>query len=217
MKRTSLAIAALTMILTAGIVHAADLKKYENWDQSPVGYFMTKAEQAQWNALRTDEEAETFVAGFLAKRDSKFTAEVTKRAEMADKYLTIGKVKGSATLRGKAVILFGAPAAMSVEDRKARGHYAPPPSSSAVTNLGVGASTRDTEGESTQMGSGQAGRAFRDFTFTFSAKNVPALGSDYSVTIEADAATGKDRVTDKKKAQELEEKFEAVAAAFVAK
>lgn len=217
MKRTPLATAVLAIALSAGVTHAAGLEKSKDWNESPQGYFMTKAEQAQWSAIRSDEEAEKFIADFLAKRDSKFAAEVAKRAEMADKYLTIGKVKGSTTLRGKAVILFGAPAAMNVADRKGRGHYAPPPSSAAVTNLGVGASTRDSEGDSQQLGSGQAGRAFRDFTFTFSAKNVPALGSDYVVTIEADAATGKDRVNDKKKAQELEEKFEAVAAASVTK
>jgi len=46
---------------------AADLGKYNDWDQSPQGYFMTKAEREQWERVDTAAAAEKFVAEFLDK------------------------------------------------------------------------------------------------------------------------------------------------------
>ena len=99
------AIALLAVAITAASAFASDLVKFKDWDESPQGYFMTSAEREQWKTVSTDAQAETFVAEFLAKRDPKFAAEVATRAQNADKYLSIGKTKGSRTLRGKVVIL----------------------------------------------------------------------------------------------------------------
>jgi GWxTD domain-containing protein len=206
--------AVLAVALAAASAFAGGLEKFKEWDQSPQGYFMTSAERTQWKAVNTDADAEKFVAEFLAKRDPKFATEVATRAQNADKYLSIGKTKGSQTLRGKIVILFGPPSAMNVESRAGRSNYVSPPSSAAVTDLGTGASASSADGDSQRMGE-KSGTGFKDYTFGFTAKNVPGLGSDYTVTIEADAATGRDRVRDKKKAAELEEKFESVAKASI--
>jgi GWxTD domain-containing protein len=214
------ATALLAVTLSAASLFAADLDRYKDWDRSPQGYFLTTAESAQWSAIRTDAEAEKFVADFVAKRGGeKFTKEVALRAQNADKYLSIGKVKGSETLRGKVVILFGPPSGMQVNDRKGRDGYVSSPSSAAVSDLGTSASASSSGrggGDSQTMNAaGTSGVAFKDFTFSFSAKAVPALGTDYDVTIEADAGSGKDRIRDKKKAAELDEKFEAVAKASI--
>jgi hypothetical protein len=79
-RRTLLAIAAVSLVVSAAY---ADLNKYTDWDQAPQGYFMTSAERAEWAEMRTDAEAERFVAVFLAKRDGKFADEVEDRAAQA--------------------------------------------------------------------------------------------------------------------------------------
>lgn len=215
MKR-SIAVAAVLLLCT--ISASAQLSTFKGWEESPEGYFMTAEERASWKSVATDADAQKFVDDFRARRGGDaFVTEVKKRAENADKYLSIGKTKGSSTLRGKTVILFGAPINISVSDRQAKGGYAPPPSSSAVTNLGVGASARDADGDSHQLGTGQAGRNFRDYAFTFGAKSNPGFGGkDYSITIEADAATGKDRIAKGgPKPEQLDALFEAAAKASI--
>ncbi len=215
MKRS---IAVTVVLLLCAVSASAQLSTFKGWEESPEGYFMTAEERASWKSVTSDADAQKFVADFRARRGGDaFVNEVKKRADNADKYLTIGKKKGSTTLRGKAVILFGAPINISVNDRQAKGGYAPPPSSAAVTSLGVGASTRDAEGDSQQMGTSQAGRNFRDFTFTFGSKTTPAFnGKDYTLTIEADAATGEDRLAKNgPKQKDLDALFEAVAKASI--
>ncbi len=208
---------AVMLLLCVVSASAETLTKYKDWADSPEAYFMTGVEREQWRAVADDTAAETFVNEFRARRGGDaFVKEVTTRIENADKYLSIGKVKGSATLRGKAVILFGAPANIGVNDRVVKGGYTPGASSAAVTDLGVGASTRDAEGNKQQMGTGQPGRSFRDFTFTFPAKNTPAFnGKDYVVVIEADTATGKDRAGKGVKQKDLDDMFEAAAEASI--
>src|SRR5437763_7539071 len=113
MKRVLFAVVAAAVAVSA----FAGLSKYKGWESSPQGYFMTKAERAQWDAIKTDAEAQAFVNTFVASRGGDaWVAEVAKRADMADKYLTVGTAQGSKTLRGKAVILFGAPSDLKVTD-----------------------------------------------------------------------------------------------------
>ncbi|HKR66755.1 MAG TPA: hypothetical protein VJZ00_23710 [Thermoanaerobaculia bacterium] len=213
------ATAVLALTLSAASLFAADLGKYKDWDKSPQALFMTQAERTEWSALATEADADKFVTDFVAKRGgAKFTKEVALRAANADKYLSLGKIKGSTTLRGKVVILFGAPTGMSVDERKGRASYVSAPSGAAVTDLGTSASASSGErggGDSQTFGTGKAGLNFKDFTFTFAGAAVPGLGKDYAVTIEVDTGSGKERVQDKKKAAELEEKFESVAAASI--
>lgn len=54
MNRTRLF--AVATILLAMPLLAADLGKYKDWDQSPQGYFMTKAEHEQWKAVASHRE-----------------------------------------------------------------------------------------------------------------------------------------------------------------
>ena len=80
---------------------------------------MTKEERQQWQALASEADAEKFVTGFLAKREPGFAAEIAKRAQQADKYLTIADRPGSQTLRGKVVVLFGPPSGLNISNRAA--------------------------------------------------------------------------------------------------
>lgn len=116
-----------------------------DWYMSPQSYFMTKAEHQEWAAIRTDEEAQRFVAQFLAKRGPDFAAEVASRAEHADKYLSLGKMPGSRTLRGKLVILFGPPSDLFIgKDEDFNVHHSSP----AVVNEYSGGSTHAASGDS---------------------------------------------------------------------
>ena len=215
MNRSIAAIAVL--VFCALSLSAETFSTYKNWGDSPEAYFLTADERQQWAGITSDAQAETFVNEFRARRGGEtFTKELKKRVDNADKYLTIGTAKGSTTLRGKTVILFGAPLNIGVNDRVAKGGFVPAGSSAAVTDLGGGVSSRGGDGESQKMGSSVPGRSFRDFTFTFAAKDNPGFrGKDYVITIEADTATGKDKVGKGVKQKDLDALFEAAAAASI--
>ncbi|HJQ38587.1 MAG TPA: GWxTD domain-containing protein [Thermoanaerobaculia bacterium] len=210
----------IAMLLVAPVFAvAADLGMYNQWTDTPESYFLTKAEKAEWQALTSAADAEKFVAAFRAKRGGDaFTKEVTKRAEMADKYLTMGKVKGSASTRGKFVILFGPPAGMEVAEKKRNRNYAGGASEmGGGGELGVGASIGTEMGTSQAVGSDASNPAnLKDYTFTFAGKSNPALaGQDLVVVVEVNTASGKDKIRDKKAVKDLDEKIEAAAQASI--
>lgn len=197
---------------------AGELREYKNWENSPQAYFITEAERAQWRAITTDDDAAAFVGRFVESRGGDaFVAEVAKRAEMADKYLSIGKTKGSTTLRGKLVIVFGPPANVQTADREAKKGYVSPASSAAVTDLGSGgAASGDNTGDTqTIVGGGKSGLAFRDYTFTFAPATSPGLDKEYVVVVEADLGTGTDRLKDRKAQRELDARVAAAAQAMI--
>jgi GWxTD domain-containing protein len=100
--------------LAVALLFAANLGKYRAWAESPQGYFMTKAERAEWSKLTTEADAEQFVNNFVASRGPRFADEVAAAAKEADDHLTIAGRRGSQTLRGKIVILLGRPASVTI-------------------------------------------------------------------------------------------------------
>lgn len=204
----SLAVVALLAVTS---LFAADLGRYKGWDDSPQGYFMTKAERQQWAQLETEAEAETFVADFLAKRDDGFAAEVAKRVEMADKYLGFGKMPGSQTIRGKLVIVLGPPTAMDVSNqaKKSVGKRDNPVMAGAMSNIGM--SGTDVKGDATAS-------AFGSSTSTENMVRVYTISfKDNVFAVEADGASGKDRFLSKTDAGKAEKAFEAAAEASIKK
>jgi GWxTD domain-containing protein len=183
---------------------------FKDWENSPQGYFMTKAEHQEWTAVRTDEEAQRFIAAFVARRGPNFAADVVARTEKADKLLTIGKMAGSKTLRGKTVILFGPPTAVDVSDfaDSSSVHHSSP----SVANAYSGGSMASADGDSNE-GSKTMGSAniTRNYHFTYA--TTPAGPLD--VTISADPNTGKDRARGRDDAKRLEAAFEAAAQASI--
>lgn len=204
--------------------------KYKDWPSSPQGLFMTKAERTEWANVQTDADAQKFIDHFLSLRGGDFPAEVAKRAEMADKYLTIGKTPGSKTLRGKTIILLGPPAAMDVSDsaggegnRNAVGENPTVGSTSGHGSAGVGA--HDSSGG---MASGDDFRSSvtnlatahvtRTYTFTFRNDIAKHLDKkEIVVFIAADANTGSDQLASKSAAADVEKAFEAAAEASIVK
>jgi hypothetical protein len=216
MKTFITALALFSVVLTA---QAGDLSKYKNWDNSPQGYFMTASERAEWKSIQSDDAAGEFVNKFIARRGGDaFVAEVAKRADMADKYLSFGKNKGSASLRGKLVILFGAPSNIAVAMAASKGGGSNGIDSSAMNNVGSsgGGIAGDGGSDPNAVGRGGSSRVTKIYTFTFSGKTTPALGqNEYVSVVEVDTGNGKDRLKDGRKQDELQGLFEKAAAASI--
>jgi hypothetical protein len=217
MKRTiSLALSA---IICAAVAQAAPaLAKYENWAKSPEAYFLTSAEKAQWAQLGTNEAADAFISDFEAKRGGPaWVAEIEKRAAMADKYLSFGKVRGSETIGGKMLVLFGPPASVSVSDRTTKRHLnSSPGSPSGYVDGGSGSALEAPADGQTTGHTDMPGTLFRDFAFTFDGKSVPGLNRDkFETIVSVDTFNGKATLANRKQQAELEKIFESVAAASI--
>ena len=90
--------------------------EYADWVNGPAQFLMTKEEQAQFKALKTDAEAKAFVDLFWARRDptpntpqNEAREAFEARVAYADKSLREGKTRGAMTDRGKVLILYGQP------------------------------------------------------------------------------------------------------------
>ena len=97
-------------LLLALPLHAA-LDKYKNWLDSSEAAFLTDAERAEWKRVRDDAAAQLFIAKYVDRRGGMaFKALVEHRTGIANKFFSSGQVKGAFTLRGRLVLLLGAPA-----------------------------------------------------------------------------------------------------------
>jgi GWxTD domain-containing protein len=211
MKSVRLLIAVGVLLCSASLF-ADGLSKFKGWDNSPQGYFMTKAEHQEWAAIRTDEEAQKFVDAFIAKRGPGFVADVAARAEQADKHMTIGnKLPGSKTLRGKVVILFGVPSAFDVTQLTDQGsiHHDSPAMGAAMSG-GTNAAPGDTD---SNEGSRSMGSATITNQYHFAYNSTP--GGPLDVRIIADPNNGKDRAKGRDDQKHLDAAFEAAAQASI--
>jgi len=206
------AIRSLVFLLAVAIVvpvFAAN-PPARDWDRSPQSYFMTKAEQQQWTAVKGQEEsAQHFIDQFLAKRGPNFAAEVAARTEQADKHLTLGKIAGSKTLRGKLVILLGPPSGLEIYPSRETTsvHHSSP----AVANAyggGNGNGEDDTSEGGRTMG---AEGVSQNYHFTYA--TTPSGPLD--VTINAEQSTGRDRARGRDDVKKLDAAFEAAAQASI--
>ena len=210
---------AVIALLVAPALLARGLDKYKDWDQSPQGYFMTKAEREQWHIVKTDDDAEKFVSAFLANRPAAFAHDVADRAAQADNYLTIGKLPGSKTMRGKLVILLGPPQSLDVSTRtQSSTTHDSPAASDAISNVGSGAESggrggRGPSGETPTLGTSLSTASMsRLYHFTYSGDAAKKVDRNkIEVTVEAEPNTGKDRVPSRDEAAELDLVFELAA------
>lgn len=105
----------ITVFFLSSIIFS-DLGKYEGWEETWVQHFLTKKELKEFKKLKTEKEAEDFVALFWAKRDptpgtprNEFKERCEMLVKIADKDYTTEKFKGSLTDRGKVLLLLGPP------------------------------------------------------------------------------------------------------------
>ena len=209
-------------LLVALPLLAADLGQYTHWDQSPQGYFMTKAERAEWQKIDTADAAEKFVAQFLAKRDPRFAAEVAERAAQTDKHLTVGRTPGSKSLRGKVIILFGPPSALAISERsKSSTKRDNPVMAGALSNTAsISGGSRPNDESSAGMGASiSTSRTIRTYSITFSGDAAKKTVDKDPVmfVIDVDPASGKDEFASRSAGKAAEEMFELVARASIRK
>lgn len=102
------------VVFAAAGAFAAVSPEYKEFVEGPAQYYMTEAEQAAWERVSTDEEAEQFIALFWARRDptvataaNEFRAAFEARVRAADEAFAQGRTRGAMTDRGKVLIMLG--------------------------------------------------------------------------------------------------------------
>jgi GWxTD domain-containing protein len=214
MRTTHLAAIAVASLLTV-TAFAGGLSKYRNWDKSPQGYLMTAAERTEWASVKNDDDADKFVKDFLAKRKPEFVTQVGTAAANADKYFTVGKVKGSTTERGRLVIILGPPGTISLVEKAVKGDMRlNVDSAMTIGSGGTGASVTDMANAAN--GASSSSGVLHIYTITYPADKLPAAyGKAITVEIEVDGGGG-DRIADRKTQAELDRLYEMAAGAKLA-
>ena len=164
---------------------------------------MTRDERREWELVKSEEAAQRFVADFRARRERDFSEEVRKRAALVDERLALGETKASATVRGKIVILLGAPAELRLR--------AIPKATASVGHPLEQRKGGATDGppRSAVIGSGSG---WVEYTFRYAAKSGLGIGVDgWTVVLEANAASGRDRVKYSRDKKKLDEVLDAAA------
>jgi GWxTD domain-containing protein len=210
MKTTRLLVIAAVALSAAG-AFAGSLTRYKGWENTPEGYFMTPADRTEWRKLQSDDEAEKWIAAYEAKRGEQFKADVSDASAVADKYFTVGKTRGSATERGKLIILLGPPGSIAIAKKKASTDIrATPEGTSNIAVGGGGNSVSDMVGAANSAGSGRG--TVNEYTITYPADKLPAgYGKPLVVKIEMNN-DGTDYLPDHRTESELARVYEMVAA-----
>jgi GWxTD domain-containing protein len=203
-KNSCLAILAL---LAASRLAAGGLSpQFKDWAKSPEAYFLTAEEKTQWKNVKDDGQAKEFVERYYARRAPDLPQVLKERIGVADKYFSAGKVKGSETLRGKVIIVFGPPS--ELQENAGEGSMG---RAGTVDRGSVTSGVADPHGN---VGPGAAGLVVSEkspiFTIVYDAAHAPkSIGKAFRVELKMKTAAVQEAV----KPEELEEKFETVARA----
>jgi GWxTD domain-containing protein len=131
----------LALLVFAGASAAlADLSKYKDWAKSAEAYFLTPPERAEWVSVKSDEDAEKFIASYFARRGGEpFKQEIARRIAAADQQFKMRRYdKGSLSVRGKLLVVLGPPNKQMRERQEAGGAPAGPgdrPDVSTAANM----------------------------------------------------------------------------------
>jgi GWxTD domain-containing protein len=100
----------------------AQLSKNKDWGKSAEAYFLTSSEKDAWSQVRTDDEADKFIAAYWAKRDpnpataaNEFRDEINRRIAAADEQFKMRNKRGSETARGRLLVTLGLPTRVSTQ------------------------------------------------------------------------------------------------------
>jgi GWxTD domain-containing protein len=99
------------LILAVAAAAFGDLSKYKDWSKSPEAYFLTPPEREEWAKLKTDDEAEKFIAQYWAKRGGEiFKQEISRRIDAADQQFKMRRhERGALSARGRLLVTLGPP------------------------------------------------------------------------------------------------------------
>lgn len=120
-RAVAFALASTLLALAATPCRAELSPLYTEWAAGPAQILLSKAEREEWGRLTTDQEAESFIRLFWARRDptpdspdNEFRQEFERRAAFADQRFPEKteqgeEVRGSLSDRGRVFILLGPP------------------------------------------------------------------------------------------------------------
>ena len=118
MKKALIAVVGLGF----AAIGLAQLSKYKDWGRSAEAYFLTSSEKDAWSQVRTDDDAEKFIAAYWAKRDpnpataaNEFRDEINRRIAAADEQFKMRNGRGSETNRGRLLVALGLPTRVSTQ------------------------------------------------------------------------------------------------------
>jgi GWxTD domain-containing protein len=205
----NLGLSFLALLAASGLTAGGLSPQFKDWPKSPEAYFLTAEEKTQWKNVKDDGQAKEFVERYYARRASDLPQVLKERIGVADKYFSAGKVKGSETLRGKVIILFGPPS--ELQQNAGNGSMG---RAGTVDRANVSDGVPDPHGN---VGPGTAGLVVSEkrpvFTFVYDAAHAPkSIGKAFRVELMMKTAAVQEAV----KPEELEEKFETVARASIA-
>lgn len=193
-------------------------KQYKKWDRTPEAYFLTNAERAEWKKVKTDQEAQNFILDYKSRRGPEWQKTLNERIAAADKYFSAGETKGSETLRGKIIIVFGPPSAIDQSGGKGKGG-ANEGTSPALQSLGGGGkggsgdeSLAMSSGGASPMGTSPRHADSPSMTFVYDAPALPKpIAKPFKVEVKMISSSYQETWDPKG----LDEKFEAVARASI--
>ncbi|HEX2163167.1 MAG TPA: GWxTD domain-containing protein [Thermoanaerobaculia bacterium] len=104
------------LALPAGADPAQLSDAYREWGEGPASWLMTPDEEAAWQRVASDEEAEQLVRLFWARRDptpdtdlNEARRDFEQRVAYADQQWTTDETPGAMSDRGRVLILLGPP------------------------------------------------------------------------------------------------------------
>ena len=114
-RRTVIAAAMVAAVSSSAFAQLS--ATYAEWAKGPTQFLMTSEEQAKWKQVKSDADAKAFVDLFWAKRDpspatlnvNEYQIEFDRRVATADASFSTPKKKGSATERGRYLVVLGPP------------------------------------------------------------------------------------------------------------
>jgi len=206
------ALVLATAALASPVLADGLSKQYRKWDRTPEAYFLTNAERGEWKKVKSDQEAQNFILDYKSRRGPEFEKMLHERIAAADKYFSAGETKGSETLRGKVIIVFGPPS--GVDNGKAKVKSGSSVSSNITSHGG-----RDDGSSLSSGGGGPLDYAAPhaqspSFTISYDEQAAPrAIGKPFAVEMKM-ISNSEQEAWDPKG---LDEKFEAVAQASIQK
>ncbi|MGH9442906.1 MAG: GWxTD domain-containing protein [Thermoanaerobaculia bacterium] len=201
------AVSLVFVLATSSALAGGLSKKYKSWEKSPEAYFLTKSERAEWKQVKTDADAQNFILDYKAKRGPGFEKLLNERIAIADKYFSSGETKGSETLRGKVVIVFGPPLSIERDPQQAATSKADLSRINSVDAKGDG-SALSNSGAPSPMGPHSLGAETPALTFVYDAEHAPkAIGKAFRAELKMYSAVDQEPADPR----DLEEKFEAAA------
>jgi GWxTD domain-containing protein len=123
--RLAAAVLVLALLPAGGGAGAAPLDPgYRSWAKGPVRWLMLPEEERAFRRVRSDREAAQFIAAFWLRRDpdperpgNPLYDRFEERVSAADRLYTEGRLPGSLTERGRALILLGPPAVVRLSQQ----------------------------------------------------------------------------------------------------